>query len=102
MVGFPNKPMGFPTKNDQHLGCEMEVPPFKETYPHRSYEILHQNQPEVFESDIQPESSLAHIMTPWSSKIYSPPKTEWNPKSNMEALKMIFLFNSRCFSGSSR
>ena len=21
MVGFPNKPMGFPTKNDQHLGC---------------------------------------------------------------------------------
>ena len=23
MVGFPNKPMGFPTKNDQHLGCEM-------------------------------------------------------------------------------
>ena len=23
MVGFPNKPMGFPTKNDHHLGCEM-------------------------------------------------------------------------------
>ena len=22
---------GFPTKNDQHLGCEMGVPPFKET-----------------------------------------------------------------------
>ena len=22
MVGFPNNPMGFPTKNDQHLGCE--------------------------------------------------------------------------------
>ena len=21
MVDFPNKPMGFPTKNDQHLGC---------------------------------------------------------------------------------
>ena len=21
MVGFPNNPMGFPTKNDQHLGC---------------------------------------------------------------------------------
>ena len=33
MVGFANKPMGFPTKNDQHLGCEMavKVPPFKET-----------------------------------------------------------------------
>ena len=31
MVGFPNKPTGFPTKNDQHLGCEMGVPPFKET-----------------------------------------------------------------------
>ena len=31
MVGFPNNPMGFPTKNDQHLGCEMGVPPFKET-----------------------------------------------------------------------
>ena len=32
MLGFPNKPMGlFPTKNDQHLGCEMGVPPFKET-----------------------------------------------------------------------
>ena len=30
MVGFPNKPMGFPTKNDQHLGC-LGVPPFKET-----------------------------------------------------------------------
>ena len=25
MVGFPNNPMGFPTKNDQHLGCEMGV-----------------------------------------------------------------------------
>ena len=23
--------MGFPTKNDQNLGCEMGVPPFKET-----------------------------------------------------------------------
>ena len=22
MVGFPNKPMGFPTQNDQHLGCD--------------------------------------------------------------------------------
>ena len=32
LVGFPNKPMGFPTKTDQHLGCEMGVfPPFKET-----------------------------------------------------------------------
>ena len=31
MVGFPNKSMGFPTKNDQHLGCEMGVPPFKDT-----------------------------------------------------------------------
>ena len=31
MVGFPNKPMGFPTENDQNLGCEMGVPPFKET-----------------------------------------------------------------------
>ena len=29
---IPNKPIGFPTKNDQHLGCEMEGnPPFKET-----------------------------------------------------------------------
>ena len=28
----PNKTHGcFPTKNDQHLGCEMGVPPFKET-----------------------------------------------------------------------
>ena len=27
MVGFPNKPMGFPII----LGCEMGVPPFKET-----------------------------------------------------------------------
>ena len=25
------QPWGFPTKNDQHLGCEMGVPPFKET-----------------------------------------------------------------------
>ena len=23
--------VGFPTKNDQHLGCEMGIPPFKET-----------------------------------------------------------------------
>ena len=32
MVGFPNWPMGFPTQNDQHLGCEMGgvFPPFKE------------------------------------------------------------------------
>ena len=30
MVGFPNKPMGFPTKNDQHLGCEMGVALFLE------------------------------------------------------------------------
>ena len=27
---FPQQPLGFPTKNDQHLGCEMGVPPFKE------------------------------------------------------------------------
>ena len=27
MVGFPNKPMGVPTKNE---GCEMGLPPFKE------------------------------------------------------------------------
>ena len=33
MAGFPNKPIGVcPTKNDQHLGCEMGVfPPLKET-----------------------------------------------------------------------
>ena len=32
MVGLPNKPMGFPMKNDHDLGCEMGVfPPFKET-----------------------------------------------------------------------
>jgi len=31
MVGLPNKPMGFPTKNDQHLGWRLGVPPFKET-----------------------------------------------------------------------
>jgi len=30
MVGFPNKPMGFPTKND-HVGGVLGVPPFKET-----------------------------------------------------------------------
>ena len=28
---YPTNPWGFPTKNDQHLGCEMGVPPFKET-----------------------------------------------------------------------
>ena len=34
MVGFPNNHgTHFLTKNDQHLGCEMEVPPFKES-PH--------------------------------------------------------------------
>ena len=27
----PTNPWGFPTRNDQHLGCEMGVPPFKET-----------------------------------------------------------------------
>ena len=31
MVGFPNKPMGFPTRNDHDLGCEMGVSSFKET-----------------------------------------------------------------------
>ena len=25
MVGLPKKPLGFPTKNDEHLGCEMGV-----------------------------------------------------------------------------
>ena len=29
MVGFPNWPMGVPTKNHHDLGCEMGV--FKET-----------------------------------------------------------------------
>ena len=29
----PTNPLVFPTKNDQPLGCEMGVPPFKET-PH--------------------------------------------------------------------
>ena len=29
--GFPNKPMGFPTKNDQHLGWRLGVPLFLET-----------------------------------------------------------------------
>ena len=29
MAGFPNKPMGFPTKKDHDLGCEMGGnPPF--------------------------------------------------------------------------
>jgi len=31
-LAAPGKSMGFPTKNDQHLGCEMGgVPLFKET-----------------------------------------------------------------------
>ena len=29
--------MGLPTKNDQHLGCELGVPPFKETPTCRVY-----------------------------------------------------------------
>ena len=29
--GFPQQPWGFPTKNDQHLGCEMGVALFLET-----------------------------------------------------------------------
>ena len=36
-----------------------ENPPFKEIPTQRSYEILHENQPEVFESDIQPESRFS-------------------------------------------
>ena len=40
----PNKPMGFPTKNDHDLGCEMGVfPPFKET-PISSFPPLFQAQ----------------------------------------------------------
>ena len=31
MLGFPNWPMGFPTENDQHLGCVLGVPLFLET-----------------------------------------------------------------------
>ena len=31
MVGFPNNHGKTPTKNDQHLGCEMGVPSFKES-----------------------------------------------------------------------
>ena len=33
MVGFPNKPMGFPTKNDQHLEWRLGVPPFWGKHP---------------------------------------------------------------------
>ena len=29
--GFLQRPWSFPTKHDQHLGCEMGIPPFKET-----------------------------------------------------------------------
>ena len=31
MVGFPNKPMGFPSKNDHFGVWRLGVPPFKET-----------------------------------------------------------------------
>ena len=34
MGGVPQQLMGFPTRNDQHLGCEMGVPLFKETSTH--------------------------------------------------------------------
>ena len=44
MVGFPNN-HGFPTKND-HFGCEMRVPPFKETpiSLSREQQIIIQNE----------------------------------------------------------
>ena len=47
MVGFPNKPIGFPTKYDQNLGWRLGVPPFKETpiYFHISPESSSQSSP---------------------------------------------------------
>ena len=39
MVGFPNKPMGFPTKNDQNLGCEMGGYPYFWKHPY-SFALL--------------------------------------------------------------
>ena len=33
MVGFPNWPMGFPTRNDQNLGCELGVPHHLRKHP---------------------------------------------------------------------
>ena len=49
MVGLPNKPMGFPTKNDQHLGWRLGVPPFKETPMWGNYKkITHQPKVKSF------------------------------------------------------
>ena len=59
MVGFPNKPMGFPTKNDQHLGCEMGVPPFKET-------------PKFGESHVLPKANMAPASRPSQKETHLP------------------------------
>ena len=45
--GFPQKQLGFPTKNDQHLGCEMGVPPFKETPKRRFIWLCKNRYPKV-------------------------------------------------------
>ena len=50
MVGLPNKPMGFPTKNDQHLGCVVwgYIPPFKETPICKQRELIDQHRTSLF------------------------------------------------------
>ena len=57
MVGFPNKPMGFPTTNDQHYGvCFVGVPPFKEaTILSKSLSLVQLGSANFFSRSLKPK-----------------------------------------------
>ena len=57
--------MGFPTKNDQHLGCEMVVAPFKET------PICHQPRFQLKKGGpMEPfQNSLPNLEVDWSCEV---------------------------------
>jgi len=77
MVGFPNEPMGYPTKNDQHLRCEMG-----ETHHLRKHPYFHTHLKRVFfeKKTAAPSSALRKMLTSLllkSTPIQRQPNLTW-------------------------
>ena len=75
MVGLPNWPMGFPTKNDQHLGCDMVgVPSNLRKQPYGKYSPSFKQT--VFFNisngvpEISSESTRRESTNPWGDTFY--------------------------------
>ena len=72
--------MAFPTKNDQHLGCEMGVPPFKETpkcwckitYPER-HPVIPPEVSLVLSRYVGEKNAEPVEVAPWMSGVYRTP-----------------------------